>query len=131
MCWAWTLKHIIDEMFCVERGARSYGAQGYLMFCVEREDLEHMSIYICVEWESLEHMSYETFVLSMKLWNAWKYNLEVLGISPGALHVDVEHNLWNIGSLAIVSLGVSYKYILELELSEELWNNTKFVTPCF
>ena len=21
MCWAWTLKHIIDEMFSVERGA--------------------------------------------------------------------------------------------------------------
>ena len=21
LCWAWTLKHMIDEMFCVERGA--------------------------------------------------------------------------------------------------------------
>ena len=50
--WAWTLKHIIDEMFCVERGA-----------------LEHMSIYICVEREALEHMSFATFVLIMKLWS--------------------------------------------------------------
>ena len=21
LCWEWTLKHMIDEMFCVERGA--------------------------------------------------------------------------------------------------------------
>ena len=21
LCWAWTLKHMIDDMFCVERGA--------------------------------------------------------------------------------------------------------------
>ena len=76
-------------------------------------------------------MSYETFVLSMKLWITWKDKLEVLGISPGAFHVDVDHKLWNIGSLAIVSLGVLYKYILALVLSEELWNSTKFVTPYF
>ena len=50
----------------------------------------------------------------------------MLGKSLGAFHVDVEHNLdvenklWSIGSLAIVSLGVSYKYILALVLSEEL-----------
>ena len=44
----------------------------------------------------------------------------MLGISPGAFHVDVEHKLWSIGSLAIVSLGVSYKYILALVLSKEL-----------
>ena len=31
MCWAWTLKHMIDEMFCVEWGA-----------------LEHMSIWMSV-----------------------------------------------------------------------------------
>ena len=72
---------------------------------VEREDLEHMSII---------------FVLSMKLWNTWKDKLEVLGIRPRAFHVDVEHKLWNIGSLAIVSLGVYYKYILALVLSKEL-----------
>ena len=66
-------------------------------------------------------MSYETFVLSMNLWSIWKrQELEVLGISPGAFQVDVEHKLSNIGSLAIVSLGVSYKYILALVLSEEL-----------
>ena len=90
------------------------------MFCVEQEYLEHMRTYICVQKEDLEHMSFETFVLSMKLWNAWKYILEVLGISLGAFHLDVEHNLQNIESLAIVSLGVSYKYILALVLSEEL-----------
>ena len=42
---------------------------GKLMFCVEKEALEHMSTYICVEQEYLEHMSFETFVLSVKLWN--------------------------------------------------------------
>ena len=46
-------------------------------------------------------------------------------------YVDVEHKLWNIESLAIVSLGVSYKYILALMLIKELSNSTKFVTPCF
>ena len=55
----------------------------------------------------------------------------MLGISLGDFHVDVEHKLWNMGSLAIISLGVSYKYILALSLSEELWNYTKFVTPYF
>ena len=44
-------------------------------------------------------------------------------------HVDVEHKLWSIESFPIVSVGVSYKYILALVLSEELWNCTKFVTP--
>ena len=34
LCWAWSLKHMIDEMFCVER-----------------EALEHMSTYIGVEQE--------------------------------------------------------------------------------
>ena len=41
LCWAWTLKHMIDEMFCVERGAMEH--MDKLMFCVEREALEHMS----------------------------------------------------------------------------------------
>ena len=39
LCWAWTLKHMIDEMFFVER-----------------EDLEHLSTYICVEHNAMEHM---------------------------------------------------------------------------
>ena len=76
-------------------------------------------------------MSMKTFVLIMKLWSTWKDKLEVLNISPGAFQVDVENGLSNIGSLAIVSLGVSYKYILALVLSEELWNCTKFVTAYF
>ena len=38
--WAWTLKHMIGEMFCVERGALEH--MGKLMFCFEREALEHM-----------------------------------------------------------------------------------------
>ena len=75
-----------------------------------------MRTYICVEREALEHMSFETFVL---------------GIIHGSFHVDVKHNIWNIGSLSIVSLGVSYKYILELVLSKELWNCSKFVTLYF
>ena len=32
--------------------------------------------------------------------------VELVGISPGAFHVDVEHKLWSIGSLAILSLGL-------------------------
>ena len=51
--------------------------------------------------------------------------MDVLGISPGAFHVGVEHKLWSIGSLASGSLGVSYKYILALVLSEELYNFTE------
>ena len=40
------------------------------MFCVEQGDLEHMrKLMFCVEQEALEHMSFETFVLSMKLWS--------------------------------------------------------------
>ena len=51
----------------------SFGAHGYLMFVlskklwrtwvfdvfVERQALEHMSVYIFVEREASEHMSYE------------------------------------------------------------------------
>ena len=52
MCWAWTLKHIIDEMFV---SSARYEAHEYLMFCVEKEALEHMRI--------------SCFLLSEKLWN--------------------------------------------------------------
>ena len=69
-----------------------------------------MSNYICVENKSLEHM---------------KIYLEMLGISSGALHVDFEHKLWSIGSLAIVSLGVLYKYIIALVLIELILNYTE------
>ena len=57
---------MINEMFCVERGALDH--MGKLMICVEQEALEHMSTYICVEREAMEHMSFDTFMLSMKLW---------------------------------------------------------------
>ena len=67
-------------------------------------------------------MIFETFVLSMKLWDIRKDKSEVLGIIPRSFHVDVELKLWNIGSLAIVSLGVSYKKIIALVLSKEIWN---------
>ena len=60
---------------------------------------------ICVEHKALEHM---------------KRYLEVLGISPRAVHVDVEHKLWSSGSLAIVSPGVLYKYILTFSVEREL-----------
>ena len=72
-----------------------------------------MSVYICVEQEALEHMSYQNLCVE----NEALIKLEVLGINPRAFHVDVEHKLSNIRSLAIVSLGVSYKYTLELVLS--------------
>ena len=26
LCWAWTLKHMIDEMFCVEQGALEHSS---------------------------------------------------------------------------------------------------------
>ena len=42
---------------------------GKLMCFVEKEALESMSTYNCVEQEALKHMSFETFVLSVKLWN--------------------------------------------------------------
>ena len=58
---------MIDEMFYVERGALEH--MGKLMFCAEQEALDHMSTYICVEREALKHMSFETFLLSVKLWN--------------------------------------------------------------
>ena len=109
---------MVDDMFCVEKVALEH--MGNLVLWVEQEDLENMSSYICVERETMENMSFETFVLNRKLWNTWKGKLEVLGIIPTAFHVGVKHKLWNIRSLAIVSLVVSYKYILALVLSEEL-----------
>ena len=40
---------------------------GKLMFCFEKEAVEHMSTYICVQREALERMSFETFVFNTKL----------------------------------------------------------------
>ena len=90
----------------------------------------YIYMYACVGRGPWSTWLMRCFLLSEELWNTWKYNLEVLGISPRAYHV-VQNKIWNIGSLAIVFLGVSYKYILALELSEELWNCTMFVTTCF
>ena len=56
MCSAWTLKHMIDDLFYVEQ---RYLEHEYLNVCVEREALEHMSVYIFIEWEAMEHMIYE------------------------------------------------------------------------
>ena len=39
--WASTVKHMVDEMFCVER--RDLEHLGKLMFSLEQEALEHMS----------------------------------------------------------------------------------------
>ena len=47
----------------------------------------------CVEQETLEHMSTD---------------------------IGVEHNLWSIRSFSIVSLGVSYKYILAFSVEQGL-----------
>ena len=41
MCWAWTLKDIIDEMFVLSASSE---AHEYLMSCIEREAMENMSI---------------------------------------------------------------------------------------
>ena len=90
-----------------------------------------MSVYVVLSEKLWNKRDIKTFVLSRKIWSTSKDKLEVLGISPRAFQVDVEHKLLNIESLVIVSLGVSYKYILALVLSEELWNCTKFVTAYF
>ena len=66
----------------------------------------------------------------MKLGSIWKDKLEVLGISPGAFQVDVDLKLWNIRSLAIVSLGVLYKYFLALVLNKSS-GIALSVTPIF
>ena len=42
------------------------------MFCVEREALEHMSIYIFVDQEALEHMSYENICNEQEVLNHMK-----------------------------------------------------------
>ena len=129
MCWAWTLKHIIDEMFFVEQGAVENMAIWCL--CWVRISGAHECLYLCWTGISGKHELWKPLCWAWSFEAHKKIKLEVLGISPGAFQVDVEHNIWNIRSLAIVSLGVSYKYILALVLSKELWNCTKFVTPCF
>ena len=55
----------------------------------------------------------------------------MFGIRSGAFHVGVEHKLWSIRSLAILSLGVPYKYILAFSIERELCNCTMFVTPYY
>ena len=47
------MKHMIDEMFGVERGALEHMSNSG---CIEQEYLEHMSIYSFVEHKALEHM---------------------------------------------------------------------------
>ena len=103
MRWVWTLKHMIYEMFFVEWGA-----------------LEHMSVYVVLSEKLWNTWDMKTFVLSKKIWSTWKDKLKVLGIRPESFQVDVENKLWNIGSSAIVSLGVLYKYIIAIVLSEKL-----------
>ena len=39
--WEWTLKHMVDEIFCVEGGDLEH--MGKLLFSVEQEAVEHMS----------------------------------------------------------------------------------------
>ena len=114
LCWEWTLKHMIDEMFCVEQGA-----------------LEHLIDCWIMLRKKLRSTWVLTFLLSEKLQNIWKYNLELLGISSGVFHVGVEHKLRSIESLAIVFPGVSYKYILAFSVEREIWNCTMSVTPCY
>ena len=42
---------------------------GKLMFCVDKESMEHMSTDNFVKREDLENMSFESFLFSMKLRN--------------------------------------------------------------
>ena len=86
------------------------------MIFVEQEALEHMSTYLCVEQEALEHMR--------KKWMCWDKALELSMLM-------LENKLGSIASLAIVSLGVSYKYILAFSVERKLWNCTMFVTPYY
>ena len=93
------------------------------------------------------------FVLSKELWNTWVIDElcwarssraheylplcwarssgtheNIIGSvvhKPWSLPCYFQHKLWSIESLAIESLGVSYKYILTLVLGEELWNCTR------
>ena len=53
LCWAWTLKHMIDENFMLVSTLKHMIDE---MFCVEREALEHMSTYICIQNKYLELM---------------------------------------------------------------------------
>ena len=97
--------------------ARRSGAHECLCLCWVRSSGTHeLWKHLCSAW------SYEAHE---------KIKLEVLEINPKAFQVDVEHKLWNIRSLAIVSLCVSYKYMLELVLSEENWICTNFVLLIF
>ena len=82
LCWAWTLKHMIDEMFCVERGSLEHMST-YL--CVEQESLEHMSVYVCVERESLEHMIYENLCIEPEALKHMKILLGIVGNNPWSL----------------------------------------------
>ena len=95
----------MNVYICVEQEALE---EIHVYNCVEWEALEHTNVYIFVEWETLKHMSYENLCVEHESSEAHeKIKLEVLGISPRAFQVDVEHKLWNIRSLAIISLGVS------------------------
>ena len=60
------------------------------------------------------------FCVEHNLSSTWVIRLEVLGIIPGAFQIDFEHKIWSIEFLVIISLGVLYKYILVLVLSERL-----------
>ena len=57
LCWALTLKHMIDEMFCVGHGPWSTWSMRCFLLS-----------------ERLLRTWVLTFVLSIKLWNTWKYN---------------------------------------------------------
>ena len=54
MCWAWTLKHIIDEIFVLSASSEEHE---YLMFVLSEKIWSTRVFDVCVEQESLEHMS--------------------------------------------------------------------------
>ena len=67
LCWAWTLKHMISEMFCAKWGA-----------------LEHLSNWWIVLSEKLSSTLVLTFVLRKKLWNTQK-DIWSVGNKPWSL----------------------------------------------
>ena len=71
ICWVWTLKHIIDEMFVLRE--EIWSTWVFDVLCWARSSGKHVFNFF-VEWEALEQMSYETFVLSRKFSRTWKYN---------------------------------------------------------
>ena len=116
--WTWWFvlyiahKPIVDDIYMLVCVACGPWSTWLMRWFVLSEELWIKWVINVVLSEKLSSTRVFLLVLSVKLSNTLKDKLEVLGIRPRAFHFDVEHKLSNIGSLAIVSLGVLYMYIL-------------------